>query len=159
MCSSDLVSPLRVRLCTINGETVEMTGVAGDFDVTNVNGAISLSGLRGSGSATTVNGAVKASFTSAPREPSLFKTVNGDVTVSFPGDLSANLRLKTFHGGLFTDFDVETLVQQPDTAGERRGTRVVYRSNRYTLVRAGQGGPEMTLETLNGDVRVLRASR
>ena len=149
----------RVRLCAINGGEIEMTGVIGDFDVTNVNGPIALSGLRGSGRATTVNGAVTASFTAAPQSESLFKTINGSVTTTFPSDLSADLRLKTFHGGLFTDFDVHAVAATPLVDRSQGDGRVVYRSNAYTVVRAGSGGPQLTLETLNGDVRVLRASR
>jgi hypothetical protein len=42
---------------------------------------------------------------------------------------------------------------------ERRDGRFVYRSNQFTLVRAGGGGPELTFETFNGNVRVLRAAR
>ena len=89
----------------------------------------------------------------------MLKTVNGDVTATFPPTLSADLRLKTFHGGLFTDFDVTPVAARPTAAPERRDGRFVYRSGGFTLVRAGRGGPEITLETLNGDVRVVRASR
>jgi DUF4097 and DUF4098 domain-containing protein YvlB len=149
----------RVRLCTINGEAIVATGVLGDFDVSNVNGRIELSGVRGSGRATTVNGPVSVTFAESPRDASEFKTVNGDVVVTFPGDLSANLRLKTFHGELLTDFDVQTLPAQTRAVREERNGRTVYRSGGFTTVRAGGGGPELTFDTLNGDVRILRAAR
>jgi hypothetical protein len=149
----------RVRLCTIDGREAQVDNVAGDFDVTNVNGQITLSDMRGSGRAATVNGAVTATFSATPREPSEFKTVNGNVTVTFPTTLSADLRLKTFHGGLFTDFDVTPVAQLASASTERRNGRFVYRSNQYTSVRAGSGGTEITLETLNGDVRVLHGTR
>ena len=132
--------------------------MTGDFDVTNVNGPITLNGMHGSGRAATVNGALSAVFTQAPRETSIFRTVNGDVTVVFPPTLSADLKLKTFHGGLFTDFDVTPLPRLASASGDRRNGKFVYRSNQYTSVRAGRGGPELTLETLNGDVRVLHGA-
>jgi hypothetical protein len=44
---------------------------------------------------------------------------------------------------------------QPAAVAERRGGRFVYRSNQFTLVRAGSGGPELTFETFNGSVRVM----
>jgi hypothetical protein len=34
-----------------------------------------------------------------------------------------------------------------------------YRSDDFVTVRAGSGGPELTFESFNGNVRVLRASR
>jgi hypothetical protein len=105
-----------------------------------------------------VNGRVTASFAQAPRSASLFKTVNGQIVATFPDGLSADLRMKTFNGGLFTDFDVEPLSQQLPVA-ERRAGRLTYRSNQFTAVRVGHGGPELTFDAFNGDVRVLRATR
>jgi hypothetical protein len=149
----------RFRLCGINSGSIDVVGVTGDFDVTNVNGPVTVRGVRGSGRATTVNGAVNVTFLEAPRDESLLKTVNGDITATFPSTLSADLRMKTFHGGLFTDFDVTPLAARAAPAPSRRDGRFVYRSGGFTLVRAGSGGPEITLETLNGDVRVVRATR
>ena len=79
---------VRVRLCTVNGDTLAVTGVTGDFDVSNVNGKVVMSGMAGSGSATTVNGGIEASFTASPRAESRFKTVNGTIA----GDVPARLR-------------------------------------------------------------------
>jgi hypothetical protein len=149
----------RLRLCTINGGEVRVQGTAGDFEVSNVNGEIEMDQVAGSGSATTVNGPVTVSFTDNPREPSVFHTVNGNVEVTFRDDLSADLKMKTFNGGLFTDFDVEPLAQQPSAASGRPNGRFVYRSNEFTRVRTGSGGPEHTFETLNGNVRALKATR
>jgi hypothetical protein len=149
----------RIRLCTVNGEAIVASGVFADFDVTNVNGRIELTGIRGSGRAKTVNGPVRVTFHQSPRDASEFHTVNGDVIVTFPRDLSATLRLKTFNGELLTDFDVETLPAQPRVIRDSRNGLTRYRSGGFTSVRAGGGGPELTFETLNGDVRILRAAR
>jgi len=147
----------RIRLCTINGSEIVATGVLGDFDVSNVNGRVEVAGVRGSGRATTVNGPVTVTFAEPPRDGSEFRSVNGDVAVTFPRDLSADLRLKTFHGQLLTDFDVEPLPVET-TRTERNG-RFVYRSGGMTSVRVGRGGPQLTFDTLNGDVRILRAAQ
>jgi hypothetical protein len=149
----------RVRLCTINGDAVVATGSFADFDVSNVNGRIELSGVRGSGRAVTVNGPVQVVFAEAPRDASEFRTVNGDVTVTFPRDLSADLRLKTFHGALLTDFETQPLPVQPQVARGDANGRYVYKSEGLTRVRVGRGGPELTFDTLNGDVRILRGAR
>ena len=148
----------RLRLCTVNGREVLVTGTRGDFELDNVNGRITMEDVRGSGSARTINGAIVALFSERPRAASEFKTINGQVVVAFPADLAADLRMKTFNGGLFTDFDVESL-PQPAAVAERRDGWFVYRSNQFALARAGGGGPELTFETFNGDVRVLRAAR
>ena len=150
---------VRVRLCTVNGGEAVVDGTQGDFDVSNVNGRIVLKGMRGSGRASTVNGTIEAAFDGAPRAESLFKTVNGDITVTLPGDLAAELRIKTMRGGIYTDF--ETVEQPTEREPSRRPgePRFVYRRRGFTNYRVGKGGPELTFETLNGDVRIQHAAR
>ena len=146
-----------LRLCTINGGDVIVTGTRGDFDVDNVNGLIEMKGVGGAGSAHTVNGPVTVSFTANPARESSFKTVNGNVDVTFRDGLAADFAMKTFNGGLFTDFETQPLATTAGVAGERRNGRFVYRANEFTRVRVGSGGPQITFETLNGNVRARRA--
>lgn len=150
---------VRVRVCTVNGGSATLTGTTGDFDVSNVNGGVTLTDVGGSGRASTVNGGIDASFTSAPRNESLFKTVNGTIAVTFPRGLSADFSLKTFNGGLFTDFDTTPLPTEAERVERQGRPRYVYRRGGFTKVRVGAGGPELTFETLNGDVRIQRAAR
>jgi hypothetical protein len=147
----------QLRLCTVNGGDVIVNGTQGDFDVTNVNGLIDMRSVAGSGRAHTVNGPVTVTFTANPKQASSFKTVNGSVDVLFLEGLSADFAMKTFNGGLFTDFDVQPLPAALAPAGERRNGRFTYRANEFTRVRVGGGGPQITLETLNGNVRARRA--
>lgn len=149
----------RVRLCTVSGEEVTVSDVDGDFDVSNVNGRVRLDGMRGSGRATTVNGAIDAAFAAAPRGESLFKTVNGAIAATFPRNLAATLRLKTFNGEVYTDFDTTAVPVAPEPAGRAGLPRHAYRSRGFTNVRVGTGGPVLTFDTLNGDVRIARAAR
>jgi hypothetical protein len=148
-----------LRLCAINGGDVIVNGTRGDFDVTNVNGLIEMNKVAGSGRAHTVNGPVTVSFTANPKQPSSFKSVNGNIDLSFLDGLSAEFAMKTLNGGLFTDFDVQPLPGKVSAAGERRGGRFIYRANEFTRVRVGSGGPQFTFETLNGNVRARRSGR
>ena len=148
-----------LRLCTVNRGDVIVSGTQGDFDVSNVNGLIDMRQVAGSGRAHTVNGPVTVSFTANPKQESSFKTVNGNVDVQFPDGLSADFQMKTFNGGLFTDFEVQPLPGVMTPAGERRNGRFMYRANEFTRVRVGGGGPQITFETLNGNVRARRIGR
>jgi hypothetical protein len=143
----------RLRLCTVNGGDVYVAGTAGDFDIDNVNGAITLSGVRGSGRAETVNGPVSAAFEANPKAASRFKSVNGDLDIVLPGNVSANLLMRTFNGGLFTDFEV-TRLPIPTPEVDRRNGMSVYRGW-FTGYRVGRGGPELTLDAFNGNIRVV----
>lgn len=150
---------VRVRLCTVNGGTVTVSGITGDFDVSNVNGGVKIADMAGSGRVNTVNGRIDADFAASPRNESQFKTVNGTIAATFPRDLAADLHLKTFNGGLFTDFDTTALPVAAERVERSERPRYVYRRRGFTNVRVGAGGPVLTFDTLNGDVRIQRAAR
>src|SRR5262249_18536515 len=86
----------RLELCTINRGRIAVAGMHGDFSIHTINGKVTMTDVAGSGEATTINGRVTASFTAAPREASLFKTINGNVVLEMPDQFSADLRMKTF---------------------------------------------------------------
>jgi len=145
----------QIVLCTINEGTVSVKGMRADFIVRSVNGPISLRDMAGSGEATTVNGAVTASFVAAPRGDSLFRTINGDIVLSMPDAFAADLDLKTFNGGLYTDFDAQPRAIKAAAVPQRKDGKLVYKTNEFATVRVGNGGPLLTLDTFNGDARVL----
>jgi DUF4097 and DUF4098 domain-containing protein YvlB len=122
--------------------------------VRNVNGDIEMNNVAGSGTARTVNGPVIVSFRQNPRENSDFKTVNGNVELRFAHDLSADFRFKTFNGGIYSDFPVTALPVRAIQA-EHKGGKAVYRADRFTGARVNAGGPEIQIENLNGDIRIL----
>lgn len=143
-----------LKVKTVNEGRVEIHDVNGSFLVRNVNGDIEMDNVAGSGTARTVNGPVVVSFRQNPRENSEFKTVNGKIELRFAHDLSADFRFKTFNGGIYSDFPVTTLpvhgIQE-----ERHGGKMLYRADRFTEARVNTGGPEIQIENLNGDIRIL----
>jgi hypothetical protein len=143
-----------VKAKTVNEGRVVVRNVTGHFIARNVNGDIELDGMAGSGTAHTVNGPVKVSFRENPRENSSFQSVNGNIDLFFVRGLSADFRFKTFNGGVYSDFPVTTMPAHSLTE-ERHAGRVVYRSDRFTAGRVNAGGPEIEIENLNGDIRIL----
>jgi len=146
----------KVRLRTVNDGDIRVQNVAGDFDVENVNGNVEMHEMSGSGRAHTVNGQMKAGFAGNPARASYFGSLNGDVEVTFQPNLSADLRFKTFNGGVYTDFPTAAL-PTPAAAAERRNGKFVYKSNGFSSARVGSGGPEIQFDGFNGNVRILRA--
>ncbi|MGZ5515225.1 MAG: hypothetical protein ACXW2O_09135, partial [Candidatus Aminicenantales bacterium] len=146
---------------TVLDGDVEVRGVEGTFDVRNVNGQVRLVDAAGSGDAQTVNGGVTVLFRRNPDGPCLFKTINGDVEVDFPDLPSADFRVKTMHGEVYSDFNVTSLPKAAPIREERpeKGGKFVYRSDGFYGVRAGKGGPEIKLETLNGDILIAKRSK
>jgi len=147
-------SNVDVKVKTVNQGRVIVRNVTGNFIARNVNGDIELDGMAGSGTAHTVNGPVKVTFRENPRENSSFQSVNGNIDLFFARGLSADFRFKTFNGGVYSDFPVTTMplhaVQE-----EHHGGKVVYHADRFTAARVSAGGPEIKIENLNGDIRIL----
>ena len=146
-----------VEVSTVNDGDVTVEDVNGEFELSNVNGAVRLVRAGGgSGSVKTVNGDVDASFARAPSEATSFKTVNGELDVTFPANLSAELAFHTMQGDVFTDFDVESLNDPPEVRRDRG--RFVLRTNRSSAFRVGGGGERHSFNTLNGDIFVRKAN-
>lgn len=145
------------ELSTVTDGDIVVDGVRGDFSVHNVNGAIDMRGLAGAGSAETVNGDVRLAFESSPREACRFETVNGDIESSFPADLSADVELTTRWGEMWSEFEVVALPVAPVRRREEGGRTIL--TTAPPRLRIGNGGPQIELETLNGDILIRRHRR
>jgi hypothetical protein len=143
-----------VNLKTVNDGEIKVEGVAGDYEVENINGGIQMVEVSGSGRVYALNGRVQVLFRENPRAASSFGSLNGEVRVSFPPGLAADLRFKTFNGGVYTDFPVTYLPVQA-ASGERRDGKFVYKSNEWSSVRVSRGGPELSFDAFNGNIRIL----
>lgn len=145
---------IALRLATVSGR-IQVDGTSGEFDLSDVNGGIDLAEVAGSGHVNTVNGKISATFARNPQAGTSFHTVNGSIEASFRPNLSADIRVKTLHGGAFTDFDTAPL---PRTVAlpERRDGKFVYRADKSSAMRIGAGGSELSFETVNGSIRILK---
>lgn len=144
-----------LSLKTATDGKIHVENVEGKFDIKHANGRIDLIEVAGSGHAHTANGDVQVIFSKNPESDCSFKTVNGDVTVSFQKNLSADFRLKTFHGDGYSDFPITYLPSRPAQKGHEDG-RFVYKSDRFVGVRVDRGGPEILMDTLNGDLLIQK---
>ena len=143
-----------IKVKTVSEGRVVVRDINGSFLVRNVNGDVEMSNIAGSGTARTVNGPVKVAFRQNPQEASDFRTINGNVELRFTQGLAADFRFKTFNGSIYSDFPVTALPVRA-VQEEHRGAKVVFHADRYTGVRVSSGGPEIKVENLNGDIRIL----
>lgn len=134
--------PAGVRLAALNvSGDVEAEGLRGYVDARSVSGDVRIS-TSGYGEASTVSGEIFASLGSGGWSGDLdFRTVSGDITLELPARTSTEVRIETMSGHIETDFPLEV---------ERRSMRHRVRG---TL---GEGGRELYLTTLSGDVRLRR---
>jgi DUF4097 and DUF4098 domain-containing protein YvlB len=113
-----------------------------------------MTGVGGSGEVFTVNGKMTVEYGNNPKGDCSFGTVNGDVRLYFQSGLSADFYMETMNGDVYTDFEVAALPVRTTTSNSQNGKRV-YKVGHMTGVRAGEGGPEIELKTLNGDLFIL----
>ena len=149
-------------LSTVVDGDIDVRGVEGAFDVRNVTGRVRLLDAAGSGKAQSVSNGVTVDFRRHPDGPCAFKSISGDVEVDFPGQPSADFRFKTMNGEVYSDFDVTRLPKKAPAREERPagpGGTYRYRSDGFNTVRAGNGGPEIQLETLTGDILIAKRSK
>lgn len=150
-CEITVPQGVTLDLQSMNG-SIEVRNVNGDYKVHTMNGKVEMDGIGGAGSVETMNGGVNVAFTRNPTKQSSFHTMNGSVDVHFHNEPDADFTIETMHGGVFADFDVTTV---PSTVrGEISGNHYVYRTGGSMKVRAGRGGTEISVHTMNGAIRL-----
>jgi hypothetical protein len=127
---------------TVNGE-IETGLIGGDAVAFTVNGSIRISAT-GHAEAKTVNGSINATMGRADWTDSVdFKTVNGEIVLNLPADTSTEVHADTLNGDIATDFPLTV-----------QG-RISRRTLNGTI---GSGGRKLNLATINGGIRLRRAS-
>ncbi|HYC70959.1 MAG TPA: DUF4097 family beta strand repeat-containing protein [Opitutaceae bacterium] len=107
----DITVPRNTNLVLGNGMggEINVRGVEGDLDIESMNGEINLEGIASSAVVSTMNGELNAAFKSAPTKPVSLSTMNGEINVRLPANTKANLRMRTHHGSILTDFSEDVL--------------------------------------------------
>jgi DUF4097 and DUF4098 domain-containing protein YvlB len=150
-----------VSLHTVNDGNILVSGVDGELDINDVNGEVDLKNIGGSVVAHALNGHVKVSFNRIdPQKPMAFSSLNGDIDVTFPADLKANVSLRTDNGEVYSDFDVKVLPTTPQqTVEDNRGKGGKYKVNIDKNVRGtiNGGGQEIQFKNFNGNIYIRKA--
>ena len=143
-----------------NGE-VQIENVTGEIEANNYNGKVTLRGISGSVVAHTYNGEVTVSFKQiTPDKPMSFSTWNGDVDVTFPAMVKADVRMKSEMGDVYSDFDIQ-VKQAPQKAVEDEreeggGYKISFEKAVYGSINGG--GPEFQFKTYHGDIFIRKAN-
>ena len=141
--------------------TVEQ--VRGEIEVNNINGNVNLSEVSGSVVAHALNGSVKVTLLDVePDTPSSFSSMNGNVDVSLPADLKANLSIKTMQGDIFSGFDVKTdpnEIQNKIDESRKEGGDFEISVGGTLRGTINGGGSEMQFKTFNGNIYIRKLSR
>ena len=140
------------------GNAVTIENITGEIEANNMNGQVTITNVSGSVMAHSMNGKIVASINSVtPDKAMSFSTMNGEIDVTLPASIKANVKLKTDHGDIFTDFDVklDATARPPQVEDNRkRGGRYRVQFDRGTNGTINGGGPEMQFTTFNGNILI-----
>ncbi len=151
---------MNLNISTVNDGNIIVKDVAGSLRVHNVNGAITVANAKtGAMDIHTINGNVTVNHLGVPIAESSYYTLNGKLEVTYPADLSADLRFKSMNGSFYTDFeDVKVLPGTIVKTQEKKADGIIYRLNKNSDVRVGNGGKMFKFETLNGNIYIKKQS-
>jgi hypothetical protein len=150
--------PMRTDL-TLNGLNgdVLVENVDGAIEVGHLNGSVRLTNVAGSVVANSHNGSVIVVLTRLMGDtPMAFTSFNGNVDVTLPPTVKANLRMRSDNGDVFTDFDIQLHAPPARQAEPRSSGPTRVDVNRELHGTINGGGPEFELRTFNGSVYVRR---
>ena len=150
-----------LSLHTVNDGDISVSNVDGELDVNDVNGSVTLSGVSGVVVAHALNGKVLVTFNRInPSKPMAFSSLNGDIDVTFPPDLKANLVISSDRGEVFSDFDVALAPRAPQQVpADNRAQDGTYRVKIDKTVKGtiNGGGQEIQFRNFNGNIYIRKA--
>jgi hypothetical protein len=150
---------INLYISTVNNGEIEVKDVTGGIKANNVNGGISLANAKGATDVHTINGDVTINYLASPPEKSSYYTLNGNIRVTYPASFSGDLQFKSFNGEFFTDFpDTQILAPEVIKNIEHKGDKTVYKLDKNTAIRIGNGGRRFKFETFNGNIYIKKQS-
>jgi DUF4097 and DUF4098 domain-containing protein YvlB len=150
-----------VKLRAVNDGDITVTGIEGEIDVDDVNGAVTLNNISGSAVAHALNEHVHANFLKVnPQKPMAFSSLNGDIDVTFPADVKANVSIRSDRGDVFSDFDVQLQASAPKQEvedGRGKGGKYRVKIDKTVHGTINGGGPEYQFTNFQGQIYIRKA--
>lgn len=146
-------------LKTVNGGNVSVEQTDGEIDADVLNGKITLKDVSGSVVAHALNGAILVTLDRVdPTKPMSFSTLNGDIDVTLPDNVKANIRMKTDNGAIYSDFDVKLDSGAQTVTSDSRREHGAYhvRLDRTMHGTINGGGPEYQFTSFNGQIYIRK---
>lgn len=144
-----------LKISTTNKGEIYVENVNGSIDVSNTNGKITLKDVSGSVSADALNKDITVSFVKVtPGASMAFSSLNGDIDVTFPKTIKANVKIKVDRGEVYTDFDLKSQPSKPKVTKKEKNMSRYYEVEveKWITGAINGGGAEILFKNYNGDV-------
>ena len=143
-----------LKLEANNDGDIVVENVSGEIEINCMNGSTTLKNVSGIVVAETLNGDVTVSLNKVtPEKPMSFSSMNGDIDVTFPADLKANVKMKTERGDIYSDFDVvlKPGLQKVEEGRKEKGKfHISFDKSIFGSINGG--GPDFQFNTFNGNI-------
>ncbi len=165
--TADLVITVPVHtsasLRTVNNGNIVVSDIDGELDVDDVNGSVTLKNVSGSVVAHALNGRVLVTMNRADVKPMAFSSLNGDIDVTLPASIKANVSMRTDNGEVYSDFDVQLTSGAPKPIVEDRpnasGGKYTVKVEKTVRGTINGGGPEIQFKNFNGNIYIRKAGK
>lgn len=122
-----------------SGGSIALGDIVGNVDVHTSGGSIKVDSVYGEIDANTSGGSIRVEFKKQITEDAKLSTSGGSITAILPDDIAIDIDASTSGGKVRSEFDVDGSVKKRSIRGEING-----------------GGPELTLRTSGGSVKINR---
>ncbi|MFD2872715.1 DUF4097 family beta strand repeat-containing protein [Mucilaginibacter ximonensis] len=146
-----------IRLKTTRGD-INVDDISSAFEIQSNVGAINVLNVSGSVVANTDRGKLLVTFKAIdPKAAMAFSTFVGDVDITFPAGLRANLKIKTEVGQAFSDFDMADDPSHSKPAPSEKNGKYQLTNDGWIYGKVAGGGPEILLKNTRGNIYIHRA--
>ncbi|MFY0604691.1 MAG: hypothetical protein JXQ93_12180 [Flavobacteriaceae bacterium] len=148
-----------LKISTINRGEIYVENVNGTMDISNTNGKITLKDISGSVSADALNRDITVNFIKVtPNVAMAFSSLNGDIDVTFPKTIKADIKVKSDRGEIYTDFDLKAKPSKAKVTKEGgKGNAYRVKVEKWIKGSINGGGAEILFKNFNGDV-IIRSN-
>ena len=124
------------------GDDLNIKDISGEIEVTAHFNNVKLENVTGPMSINTIHGDVEAVFSKVNQSnPSTIRSSHGFIDVTLPSSTKANLKLRSSHGDMMTDFDISRNVKSVKKGGDdNEGDCGGCENNSSSMVGAINGG-------------------
>jgi DUF4097 and DUF4098 domain-containing protein YvlB len=135
-----LPKSVNLKVSSVNGK-VDIGAITGEVGVNSVNGGVVVAQAGTATQLSSINGGISVSLLRLGEGGLRVHSVNGGVKIGLPSETSAEIDVHSINGGIKSDLPITVIGEMKH--GQLRG-------------RVGDGGPQITITSVNGGVTLQR---
>ena len=135
-----LPKSVNLKVSSVNGK-VDVGAITGEVGVNSVNGGVAVAQAGTATQLSSINGGISVSLLRLGEGGLRVHSVNGGVKIGLPSETSAEIDVHSINGGIKSDLPITVIGEMKH--GQLRG-------------RVGDGGPQITITSVNGGVTLQR---